>query len=809
MDFDGELRKRPLSQKSQRSLRSQKSQKSQDEIHQIDPLKMTPLYHIKKAKHALLTLKTVVKESGWKKILEHSSGVAIYMKLDNSKNGNIPLIKGELNIQGFTPNEIFSVIEMRDIWDDWYETGNLIERLSESICLTYTVMKGPFQSKDLSLVEKFERSENGTIYYASTSVETLKAPSLNDGNREKLRLSGWILKSVADSPPCTKVVYVIQMNGLLPFDTSKTYLARRPLVINAINKYLQNSKLIITRPVFKPPPRVSSLASFSSFQQLKQVNNFDDNDTSKNRSIRQSRQSSLGNINEYEEDMEQKISDFPMPPEKSITPKPSIEKPLIPKHESQDPSKLIQKPVKSHNYYNEAQKALELFKLLANDPDGWNLYAESKGVKIYQKDSGKPMPYLRGDAVIYGEFHPADILSYITTLDSRKIWDERYEEGSILERYGLDDTMTRVAMKGTFPISGRDLITIGTIERDPATGTIWVADTSIDFPENKKYVRANLTVAGWEFRPNFNGEKIIGVNVKYIVDIDLKLNSVPQSILKMVSMQTPLCIAKIDDSLQKIGFPPYILNTSGTIKNSEFNIKTFQYDVTISINEGTITELRTSKKMYPNGFDISVQPENAKFELLINDNEIVRITVPNDTETLHIRIMNNIEGTQNTFKGKKVATSKDIDPISTLHSEKFDIDPNSTSPLETFGSHEKDIATSKDIDPISTSPLENTAAQKNDESIVLNNELKNRINDQNKSQQNKHEEVTIPVPVKTEHIPPPPKYPPTTSKTELTKNDTKSSNTSIIGFNTREVIMIFSLLLCAYYSGKLSHSNAF
>ncbi|CAG8624890.1 10874_t:CDS:2, partial [Gigaspora rosea] len=680
MDFDGELHKRPLSQKSQRS---QRSQKSHDEIHQIDPLKMTPLYHIKKAKHALLTLKTVVKESGWKKILEHSSGVAIYMKLDNSKNGNIPLIKGELNIQGFTPNKIFTVIEMRDIWDDWYETGYLIERLSESISLTYTVMKGPFQSKDLSLVEKFERSENGTIYYASTSVETLKAPPLNDENREKLRLSGWILKSVADSPPCTKVVYVIQMNGLLPFDTSKTYLARRPLVINAINKHLQNSKLIITRPVFKPPPRVSSLASFSSFQQLKQVNNFDDNDTSKNRSIRQSRQSSLGNISEHEEDMEQKIADFPMPPEKSITPKPFLEKPLIPKHESQDLSKLIKKPVKSHNYYNEAQKALELFKLLANDLNGWNFYAESKGVKIYQKDSGKPMPYLRGDAVIYGEFHPADILSYIITLDSRKIWDERYEEGSILERYSLDDTMTRVAMKGAFPISGRDLITIGTIERDPATGTIWVADTSVDFPENKKYVRANLAVAGWEFRPNFNGEKIISVDVKYIVDIDLKLNSVPQSILKMVSMQTPLCIAKINDSLQKIGFPPYILNTSGIIKNSEFNIKTFQYDVTI--NEGTITELRTSKKMYPNGFHLSVQPENAKIELPLNGNEIVRITVPNDTETLHIKIMNNIEGTQNIFKGKKGATSKDIEPISTSPLEKFeshDIDPNSTSPLE-------------------------------------------------------------------------------------------------------------------------------
>ncbi|CAG8790393.1 15703_t:CDS:1, partial [Dentiscutata erythropus] len=106
MEFDGESRKRPLSQKDPNG------------IHQIAPLKMTPLYHIKKAEGAISTLKTVVHEHDWRKILDHSSGISIYMKLDSSENGNIPLIKGELNIQGFTPDEIFSVIEMRNIWDD-------------------------------------------------------------------------------------------------------------------------------------------------------------------------------------------------------------------------------------------------------------------------------------------------------------------------------------------------------------------------------------------------------------------------------------------------------------------------------------------------------------------------------------------------------------------------------------------------------------------------------------------------------------------------------------------------------------------
>ncbi|CAG8769153.1 12017_t:CDS:2, partial [Cetraspora pellucida] len=749
MELDGESHKR-LSSMSNRSI----GKYHENGIRQIDPLKMTSLYHIKKAKHALSTLKTVVNEPDWRKIFEHNSGVVVCMKQDTSKNEIIPLIKGELNIQGFTPTEIFSVIQSRDIWDDWYEGGCIIERLSESINLTYTVMKRPFKSRDLSVVENFECSKNGTIYYASTSVDTLKTPSFGVGNREKLKLGGWILKSISNSPLCTKVVYVIQMKGWTPVDMFKIHLSKRPLVINTIKKYLQNKN-----NNFTPPPRSSSL------QNSKQESNFNGNDVAKNR--HRSRPSSLGDIKEQEEEnMEQTIADFPIPPERNIPSEPSFEKPIVSKHGSQDLSELIKGPGKPHDYYNAAQKALELLKLLADNWDGWGLYAESKGVKIYQKDNGKPMPYLRGDATIYGGFHPADILSYINNLDARKLWDDRYEDGSIIERYSLDGVIIKMSMKGTFPFSGRDFIIIGITERDPVTGTIWVASTSIvdpRVPENKKYVRGNLIVAGWVLRPNFDGEKIVSVDITYIVDIDLKITSIPQSILNMMSTQTPLCIAKINDSLQKIGFPPYILRASGLIKNTAFNIKTFQYDATISIDGGTIIELRMSKKMYPNGFDISVQLENANVESL-NDGEVVRITVPNGTETLHINVKKNTKGTQNTFRGKKFATSEEIDPIS----------KSSKRPK----SHRKDDTN------------KNTASQTNDESVASNN--KNQKNIVVKLPKVNHDKV---IPKRTDHkwynvyIPPPPRH-----------------SQEGLGFNTKELTIIFVLMLFAYYSGKLSIS---
>ncbi|CAG8662375.1 2685_t:CDS:2, partial [Racocetra fulgida] len=695
MEFDGESHKR-LSDRSNRSIREYETG-----IHQIDPLKMTPLYHVKKAKHALSTLKTVANESDWNKMFEHSSGVVVYMKQDTLADEDTPLIKGELNIQGFTPDEIFSVV------------------------------------KDLSMVENFERSKSGTIYYASTSVETLKAPSFGVGNRENLKLSGWILKSISDSPRCTKILYVIQMKGWVPVNMFKVHLSKRPLVINTVKEFLQNRH---KNPGFTPPPRSSSL------QHSKQASNFNDNNVPDNNvpeKNRHGRHSFLGYIKEDEDDSEQTIPDFPIPPERNITSELSSKKPIIiSKPESQDPSKLIKKPVTSHDYYNNAKKALELLKFLVNNWDGWDLYAESKGVKIYQKDSGKLMPYLRGDVTIYGGFYPTDILSYINNLDSRKLY------GSIIERYSFDYALTRVAMKGTFPLSGRDFIAISITERDPATGTIWVANTSIvdpRAPESKNYVRANLVIAGWVLRPNFDGEKIVSVDVKYIVDIDLKINSVPQSILKMLSMQVPLRIANIDDSLQKIGFPPYILSASGLIKNVEFNIKTFQYDVTISIDGGTIVELRISKKMYPDGFDISAQPENAKAELL-NDGEVVRITVQDGTETLHIKVQKNTKGTQNTFRSKKFVTLEEIDP-------------SLTSCLKKPKNHKKDDTN------------KSAATRTNDESVASNNKFKNQTNiviklskDQNKSRQNKEDEV---IPIRTEHklykfhIPPPSKSYPT------------------------------------------------
>jgi hypothetical protein len=99
-----------------------------------------------------------------------------------------------------------------------------------------------------------------------------------------------------------------------------------------------------------------------------------------------------------------------------------------------------------------------------------------------------------------------------------------------------------------------------------------------------------------------------------------------------------MVIQKIDEMMQKIGFPPYIINSSSLLISESLNPKTFQYNLTYAIKDDGITEIRYSKQMYPNGFDILVTPKSAKVELLPNDQGIVRITPPSEVSTDEIQI---------------------------------------------------------------------------------------------------------------------------------------------------------------------------
>ncbi|KAI9284043.1 hypothetical protein BC943DRAFT_308251 [Umbelopsis sp. AD052] len=204
---------------------------------------MSSSYYVTVADRSMQTLKGIAKDDGnWKKALKHKSGVIVYIRPSTDSAEKAPVFKGEGIIRGYTPQTIFQVIGMRKLWDETFIEGSLLENLNDTTSITYEVLKQTSSSKatDLCLVEKIECTSEGIIYFACASVDTPKKPKINGRTRTNVKLLGWILKPLQTSPPSTRITYVVQESsrGWMQGFTKKT-MARKPLVIASIDKYLQ------------------------------------------------------------------------------------------------------------------------------------------------------------------------------------------------------------------------------------------------------------------------------------------------------------------------------------------------------------------------------------------------------------------------------------------------------------------------------------------------------------------------------------------------------------------------------------------
>ena len=149
--------------------------------------------------------------------------------------------------------------------------------------------------------------------------------------------------------------------------------------------------------------------------------------------------------------------------------------------------------------------------------------------------------------------------------------------------------------------SGRDMSVCGTLDRDEDNGILRFITTSVVdplIPESKKHVRSDLDFAGWELKPHFGADKkVTSVDVTYIVNIDVKLDTIPSSILKSLMNQIPTIIAKIDGSMQKFGFSPYVVSTKTKIITEKFNVKDHRYDLSLIAEKDSVMEFKVSKLM--------------------------------------------------------------------------------------------------------------------------------------------------------------------------------------------------------------------
>ncbi|KAI8369769.1 hypothetical protein BD560DRAFT_397774 [Blakeslea trispora] len=632
----------------------------------VDLALSSSAYHIHQADNALSTLKHAIIDDGWKKALKHKSGVMVYMKNNGCGGDKTPIFKGEAIIYGFSPQSIFYVIGMRKLWDEQYEDGNLVENLNDTTSLTYESMKPTTTSKsrDLALVEKIECAQNGSILFACTSVETPRIPKVHGKTRASIKLQGWMLEpiSFSESPPATKVTFVIQenMKGWVPGFAKKS-LARRPLVIARIAEYLErkaermrsqsaplnyDQRPSVVNPVLLHPSNTSSLSilqAHSPQTTLKKHISFAEKDITYTPLPNPSREDDNDSIHQSSSSGSHTVT----PDAQRIS---SLQQPIASPTASPPPNtKTHLYP--AHRHSVQKLESLEILKRLTDSTALWNIMKQptennpsthysldrkllnshhnphaKKGVS---HENEAATPFIRVDSTISGGWTPEQLCSMVHCFGARKKWDASFGDGKIVERFSQKDYLVHYSHTSHLPMAQVDLAVISTIETDPVSGTVYTAACSVvdpQIPPNTSQIRASSDIYGWVFRPSFDPQgKISKVDVSFVYHIDFR-HHVPAPVLQDWVQLSLLSVEQMQQYLIHHGCPPFIRRVAGKVVSEAFDALSNQYEVIIIAKHEPsnayqarkkalskqkqlwCTDIRFHELMFPYGLDIQVEP---------------------------------------------------------------------------------------------------------------------------------------------------------------------------------------------------------
>ncbi|KAI8329408.1 hypothetical protein BC941DRAFT_405738 [Chlamydoabsidia padenii] len=603
----------------------------------VDPLLNSATYHVHQAENALSTLKHVILQDGWKKVLKHKSGVVVHMMNGLYKADKTPIFKGEAVIHGFSPQSIFFVIGMRKLWDEQYEDGNLVENLNDTTSLTYEVTKPTTTSKsrDFSLVERIECTQNGSIIFVATSVESSKLPRVRGRTRAQIKLQGWTLEPIhSTGPPSTKVTFVLQenMKGWVPGFAKKS-LARRPLVIARINDYLQkkaersrtSSKptlapltrgysrrpSVLTQPPDLPTPSMNSpsqhailIGSHSST--LNKRITFANQDTFTNTYSMTTNDMdafptvpSITSPDHQQQQDQQYMNTTSVPREHAVLTTGQISSTLdsarLPTPPPPQKQQEQQKLYPTHRHARKKSVALANIKqLYMSSDDDWVLSEEKDGVRYYSNGD-----YSRADGTLVGNWTLEQICSITHSFGARKLWDSEFKHGDILERFSQKDYLQRWIMK-----NGSNYVVTSTIDSDP--GVIYTAATSVDDTRFGSGA-SSLGLYGWIFTP-VKSKPQQSVNITMICEGKNVDMTALHSLIHFVVTH---------------GCPPYIRRVAGKVLFEELVMDRLIYSLNYVVKHETshayrtrrsnpekhwCTDIRVHSSMYARGFDVRVFP---------------------------------------------------------------------------------------------------------------------------------------------------------------------------------------------------------
>ncbi|KAK5828794.1 hypothetical protein F5H01DRAFT_271168, partial [Linnemannia elongata] len=541
-----------------------------------DPQKRTKEYHMEQSMQAIEHLKVASRPDGWKKIDRHKSGCTVYQSttattIPSHGDHKYPAFKGEHVIHGHKAQDVFAIVGVRKLWDDWYDELSCVETYDDATNLMYMVMKGTLSSKtrDVSMVERTEIERDGTIYFAACSVDSTKIPRIPGKHRAEIFLAGWIIQPLPSNPPITKVTYVIQTDLLnrLPKFIAKRSLAKRALVATVIETYLKKNGSPSTN-VATTTTRPRSLSEPLKLDHFLIPPDSDDEDLGSGSNF----PTPIHNANHADDEEEEESTEDEAPRRQQpfYQAAPTSKSPAATARSSLMSNSLFSQEFIDSNPHSEtARKALAMFKVLASSPeDRWRAISSENGFKSYSRViSGAGLPMLRSEGTITGGWTVEQINAVIESSGCRTTWDERFENLSIAETFNHNEYLFHVTLKGVGSITGRDLAGVTIVDRDPMTSALYNVSTSVldpTIPEDPGRIRAMLELSGWSLRPTFDGQgNTVSVNVTFVVQVDIR-GTLPSSVVKTMTASMTTAVPRLNQFINKTGYPPFASHISGT-----------------------------------------------------------------------------------------------------------------------------------------------------------------------------------------------------------------------------------------------------
>jgi len=131
-------------------------------------------------------------------------------------------------------------------WDFFYESGKLVERVSENLAIWQMIFKGYYTvwPRDFSVLVLKHSLPDGSYLCIADSIEHKGIPETSAYVRGNLSASGFHIKPIegANEPTCL-VTYILQVDlkGWLPTQVSEWVNVYQPLGIVGIRKLVTGS----------------------------------------------------------------------------------------------------------------------------------------------------------------------------------------------------------------------------------------------------------------------------------------------------------------------------------------------------------------------------------------------------------------------------------------------------------------------------------------------------------------------------------------------------------------------------------------